>query len=748
MIVLLTLAAMLADEVENLLGLWALLANGQGVPAWIPVVATKSKWSFLATAVGLQLLAFLAWFFALGNSSRRQETADAVLQRAQLRFGVVDILWRSRYVVASLVFFAGLVLGMDQSRDVLAGIAQGWQSGLYPGAAFAMLTSAVSVWALAYVCWMWTRILCRLRRPTPTRAATAGAQPWAITGATALQAETGKTAATQAWPLEAHQFAKWWARLLGAAPVLMLVWLCGLAARDAVRAGAQWSAYLLLAFGVVTLIGAIVFLWGRSAESEKRHVAGDEYYEYKGDGDGSRGELLLDRYRSLGLAVAPLSLPVAALLLLLALRLLNLWRPDLPPVTLAVICSAMALWAGVVGLLTQFSLRRGLPLMGGLVILVAVLGWCGITDNHLVWNASAAAVSPPALWGMWMAQAAIGISLLIALALTWRIPAGWSRYAAGVSALLTVGLLPTIADHFRVGSGGSNQAPAAADSRPELDPALVAWLGQLCKPGEAFPSSCSGPDPLTVYFVSAEGGGIRAAYWPALVLAQLSARIPGFDQRTFSLSGVSGGAIGASVYRACRARHGGDADLDALVSCIRRFGATDLLTPLLGSWMFEDVLARFIPTRWCAQPGCGFLSRGAWFERGLEEGVPDLRLPLAEQVARGTGRLPHLFLNSTWVETGERAIASDVRILPADFPTARDQIDYLGAGLPVSTAAHNAARFPFVNAIGSVRIPASRCPSSVERDGAVICGHVADGGISTIAAAIRRAVSCVRCGVC
>lgn len=742
-VVLFALAAMVADEVENLLGVWALLANGLTWPGWPLVVATKLKWIFFVGAVGLLLLGFLRWLLAFGDSSRQPGTAVDVLQRARLRFAAVDVIWRSRYVLGTLVFFAALVLVMNQSRDVLAGVAHGWQSGLYVGAAFAMGVSAVSIWALAYMCWMWTRILCRFRRPT-----------WF---SDAIPGQGGNNQAARTWPLEAHQFAKWWARLLGAAPVLMVAWLCGLAAQDAVRAQALSSAYLLLGFGAMTLLGAIVFLWGRSAVSENIQwdVAPDGYFEYKGDPDGMRDELHLKRYRFLGIVDAPIRLPIAALLLLLGLRLVNLWLPEQPPVTLAVICSAMTLWAGVVGLLAQYALRSGFPVLGALVIVVAGLGWWGVADNHMVWSDAKATIVPLSTLTMWGAQTAIAFTLMVGVLVAWCMKRGWRgwrRCLVGGLTLLAVVLLPAIVDWSHVDSGGAKAQSAASeggigkeverssvsapdggqekarDPRPTLEQGLVTWLEHLC--GEE--TRCQGAEPLNVYFVSAEGGGIRAAYWPALVLAELSARIAEFDERTFSLSGVSGGAVGISVYRACREHHPDDAGLDTLSSCIRRLGASDLLTPLLGSWMFEDVLARFIPTAWCDQPGCGFLSRGAWFERRLEEGLAEagvnMRAPLVTFARAGSSRLPHLFLNSTWVETGERAIASDVRIESKDFPTARDQIDYLKPSLPLSTAAHNAARFPFVNAIGSVRVAAPDCPSSGKRDGVVICGHLADGG--------------------
>lgn len=177
---------------------------------------------------------------------------------------------------------------------------------------------------------------------------------------------------------------------------------------------------------------------------------------------------------------------------------------------------------------------------------------------------------------------------------------------------------------------------------------------------------------------------------------------------------------------------------------------TDLVSPLVGAWFFEDVIAKLIPTRWCATPGCGFLSRGIWFERVLQKSMPVMATGLrasrpnngsssnetlnADPNIRGIGQqghLPYLFLNSTWVESGERAIASEVRIKSEshkDFPTARDTIDIIGQDLTLGTAAHNSARFPFVNAIGAV-FTAPEVSAEKTRDSKpILSGHVADGG--------------------
>lgn len=242
--------------------------------------------------------------------------------------------------------------------------------------------------------------------------------------------------------------------------------------------------------------------------------------------------------------------------------------------------------------------------------------------------------------------------------------------------------------------------------------------------------------PLHVYFVSAEGGGIRAAYWTAIVLDRLRYD-PTFASRTFSYSGVSGGSVGMAVDRACQIAAADEPTM--LGECIAKLGNADLLSSLVSGWLFEDVVAQIFPTSQCTQPGCGFLSRGVLFERSLLNAVPNMDLGIfssREKLFRNSDKThePYLFLNSTWVESGDRAIASEVNVQPKidnaipdsaiAFPRVHDQINILRNDISLAMAAHNSARFPFVNAIGAVK--SEECP--LKSDKGNLCGHLADGG--------------------
>ena len=75
----------------------------------------------------------------------------------------------------------------------------------------------------------------------------------------------------------------------------------------------------------------------------------------------------------------------------------------------------------------------------------------------------------------------------------------------------------------------------------------------------------------------------------------------------------------------------------------------------------------------------------------------------------------------TWVETGKRVIASNVRIVgDTQSPTHSDAIDFFDTvqkDVPLSTAVHNSARFMYVSPAGTLKTP----------DGET-WGHLVDGG--------------------
>lgn len=92
----------------------------------------------------------------------------------------------------------------------------------------------------------------------------------------------------------------------------------------------------------------------------------------------------------------------------------------------------------------------------------------------------------------------------------------------------------------------------------------------------------AGPSLL---FVSAEGGGIRAAYWSALSLWQLSHEVPEFRSRLTQLTGVSGGSLGIATWLAAADATDSPTDQRQL---IEKFLGTDFLSPAIAGLLYLD----------------------------------------------------------------------------------------------------------------------------------------------------------------
>jgi hypothetical protein len=76
-----------------------------------------------------------------------------------------------------------------------------------------------------------------------------------------------------------------------------------------------------------------------------------------------------------------------------------------------------------------------------------------------------------------------------------------------------------------------------------------------------------------------------------------------------------------------------------------------------------------------------------------------------------------MLLNSTWVESGNRAVRSTLDGL--DMPASHDLVAELGAWPPLITAAHASGRFPFINPLAALPPEPGKQRTR---------GHLADGG--------------------
>jgi hypothetical protein len=227
------------------------------------------------------------------------------------------------------------------------------------------------------------------------------------------------------------------------------------------------------------------------------------------------------------------------------------------------------------------------------------------------------------------------------------------------------------------------------------------------------------PEDGVIVFVASEGGGIRAAYWTAAVLAALDALDPQLKFRMRVLSGVSGGSLGLTAWLAtqrgdfCPTSH---ATRAASASTVGLFSAApptlpatkalaaDFVSPAVAGMFYGDLMQRFIPYPFGALDRSRAIE-GAW-QRAFAH-LPGQPLEhTLDAFYAGCPKLPHLVLNATRVETGERVTLTR---LPTDAATFVNTFDAMQSGSmaprqSVAGLVHHSARFPLLSPASTVTI--------------------------------------------
>jgi hypothetical protein len=698
----------------------------------------------------------LIWWFGIDLDLLNEDQELMFEFRAAWRAGVAGVIGRTRYVLLMLALFAAFTLALDQCRDVLLALAG--PLGDHADRSFAamawrflvLILGAGSVAMLAYSSWLWTRLVGMVKRPG-----------LALPGDHQVYDRVG-------------EFARGWARAVSMVPLAIVCLLLAHTAGDASAAArigpasaealSSTLSYLFI-FGAVAVMGGYVFLQIRRQlplyPPSKYYNSEPDVYALLREGTVKQRraqqlsrspieeEIFTPREKSksclsgfhalkapaikIFTPLIPITLPIvwplAALALMVFLRACMALSPETTaqaPATLALLCLALIWWMGAAGAVSLAEQRQTIPWGIALIVLVGLLS--KFVDNHVLPLTVISSESPQATLSSLRVAGLVITVALAAVGVVWWVAATYSpKPPGGVAAPPAIGLRP-ILKRAGIALGAflalvpvlhvvdRHTAALFAQADPPavrtLGSALGDWAARLVKLPET---------DHRVFLVASEGGGIRSAYWTARVLAELHDQSPPlyFDQRTVVLSGVSGGAVGEAVYRACLRELGLQAHV---TECVKsRLAGLDALSPLIGSFMFEDVFARLLPLdamSICNQPGCGFLSRALGFEREWMRQLPKL----AEPIGNWQEGIPELMLNSTEVESGNRVVFSGLRLPSQDIPASVDAVRRLRGQVSSITAAHAAARFPFINPLAELR------PGKGSKDEGRLVGHLADGG--------------------
>lgn len=309
---------------------------------------------------------------------------------------------------------------------------------------------------------------------------------------------------------------------------------------------------------------------------------------------------------------------------------------------------------------------------------------------------------------------------------------------------------------------------AAQKASPRLQEVFETWVSaqpELANQAQLPPNrrraTAPAQPPVPMMMVATHGGGIRAAYWTAIVLQCLVGRSFTADgrvcqgrertpekmeasaRRLLIASGVSGGSVGLAAY----AQHLLYGELEDSTWMRRKLGA-DYASPTVGWGLYHDLPNHVIGVpadKSDCRPrrpfGCVEQDRAAVLEDTLDQGAPptgpaqlrqtwDQRSSPDEEVREKAETVPLLAFNSTLVGGKFAVVASAAKLgsqkinlnaSPQSRPAIGDQPLPLGGtletvdllcgdeDLKLSTASMLSARFPLVSPTGRL---AGKCGKS------------------------------------
>jgi hypothetical protein len=286
-------------------------------------------------------------------------------------------------------------------------------------------------------------------------------------------------------------------------------------------------------------------------------------------------------------------------------------------------------------------------------------------------------------------------------------------------------------------------AAKPGDGAPLAD-AFAQWYGQW---DAAALETWGNRPPLVI--VATAGGASRAGYWAAKVLGELEAAYPGFHHHVFAISSVSGGTVGAGLWRAmlqnerCQRQGPDEAGMGGTyVNCARLFFCQDFLGPLFLDGLYADFTQRILPGRLLPDRAVALeqswehawsnMMRDPKASRPATAPNNSMSSPFHELVGDAKDWRPLLLINGTSEKTGRRIITSQLAIDRDKFPDALDFFAETHTELNLSTALHNSARFTYLDAAGNIVVePVKPGDAEIRPDRILDGGYFENFGAAT-----------------
>jgi hypothetical protein len=180
--------------------------------------------------------------------------------------------------------------------------------------------------------------------------------------------------------------------------------------------------------------------------------------------------------------------------------------------------------------------------------------------------------------------------------------------------------------------------------------------------------------PYPVYISAAQGGGIYAAAATALFLAKIQDRQPCFLEHVFAISGVSGGAIGATIFEALAASHRSATGIES-ENCrpanVQKGPLTAELAEIMEDDYFSPVVGAILPDLLGDTWGRAETLQRSFIASLSRQQVAASKLKEPYNAHWNSAIDPALVLNTTSAETGYR-----VAFAPFSFGSCRDRSLY------------------------------------------------------------------------
>lgn len=245
--------------------------------------------------------------------------------------------------------------------------------------------------------------------------------------------------------------------------------------------------------------------------------------------------------------------------------------------------------------------------------------------------------------------------------------------------------------------------PNNYDRRPSLEQYLATWLRRLPE----------GDSKYDMYFILANGGASRSAYWTASVLGRLedASRQPcsadTFSRHLFCLSGTSGGGVGVATFFSLLADHRTTGPVCYQESAAQ-FLSQDYFTYTLARMLGPDYFNYIFHMTGDKDRGTALEGAFESYDDTLHYYNPSFYRPFSHFTtmnADGTEvSQPILFVNTTRMQDGNPGVVTNLKLESKYFGGRIDVLNLLPRDKDISmaSAAILGARFPYLSPAGRI----------------------------------------------